>query len=401
MVLDASYIADLKLAASNMKGAKRRSFQAKIAIKHCNGSARQAEQIFGWNRNAVQQGLHETRTGVVCVGGQKGRSGNKRWEQKYPEIAEAVWNIADASSQVDPSFQTAVLYTRLTAEEALKQLKALGFPDHLLPSRRSMSRILNRNNYRLKAVVKAKPQKKTPETDAIFANIKAHDKQSVGEDRIKRLSLDCKATVHIGEYSRGGKTRGDNRAADHDMGCTEKYVPFGILDMDTSQLKIFFGSSSKTSDFVADGLSHWVNNDISEEELSSVDQIQLRMDNGPESSGVRSQFLYRMVELADSIGKTIHLLYYPPYHSKYNRIERCWGILEKHWNGTKLIDASTMIRWARTMTWKGVSPIVSLCGKVYEKGVRLSKEAMKAVEARLERNPLLPKWDILIHPKKV
>ena len=122
------------------------------------------------------------------------------------------------------------------------------------------------------------------------------------------------------------------------------------------------------------------------------------MDNGPESSGVRTQFLKRMVAFADDTGKTIQLLYYPPYHSKYNPIERCWGILEQHWNGTLLVDTETMLEWAKSMTWKGIRPIVKLSRKVYEKGISLSKKAMQEIETRLERNPLLPKWDILIRP---
>ena len=105
-----------------------------------------------------------------------------------------------------------------------------------------------------------------------------------------------------------------------------------------------------------------------------------------------------LVAFADAIGKPIQLLYYPPYHSQYNPIERCWGILEKHWNGVQLIDARTMLEWANTMTWKGIHPVVELSRRVYKKGVRLTKGAMKVVEARLERNPELPKWDILIRP---
>ena len=67
--------------------------------------------------------------------------------------------------------------------------------------------------------------------------------------------MDCKATVNIGEYSRGGQTRGDNQAADHDMGCEEKYTPFGIIDEDSGALSVMFGSSAKTSDFIVDSLS--------------------------------------------------------------------------------------------------------------------------------------------------
>ena len=59
-----------------------------------------------------------------------------------------------------------------------------------------------------------------------------------------------------------------------------------------------------------------------------------------------------------------------------------------------------MLEWAKRMTWKGIKPVVELSRKVYAKGVTLNKTAMQGVEARLERNPLLPKWDILIHPAR-
>ena len=209
--------------------------------------------------------------------------------------------------------------------------------------------------------------------------------------------MDCKATVKIGMYSRGGKTRGDPRAADHDMGCREKYTPFGIVDEDSGQFHLIFGSSAKTSDFIVDGLYDWWSR-VPPRERQDFDLLQIKADNGPESNGQRTQFLKRMVEFADHIGKPVQLLYYPPYHSEYNPVERCWGILERHWNGTQLVDVQAMLGWAASMTWKGVHPVVQLTRKVYEKGVTLSKQAMAAVEDRLERNPFLPKWDILIRP---
>jgi hypothetical protein len=125
-------------------------------------------------------------------------------------------------------------------------------------------------------------------------------------------------------------------------------------------------------------------------------RLQITMDNGPERSGIRTQFLHRMVQFADQIGKPIHRLYSPPYHSKYNPIARCWGILELHWKGTKLVDVKTMLAWAKSMTWKGIHPVVELSCKGYQKGIALSKKAMQAIESRLERHPELPKWDILI-----
>jgi len=75
----------------------------------------------------------------------------------------------------------------------------------------------------------------------------------------------------------------------------------------------------------------------------------------------------------------------PPYHSTYNPIERCWGILEEHWNGTLLETVDTVLHWARTMTWKAVRPIVELLDKAYAHGVRVAKKAFQKIEERLSQ----------------
>ncbi len=219
----------------------------------------------------------------------------------------------------------------------------------------------------------------------------------MSSEGVKRWSIDGKATVKIGEFSRGGLTRGDNRASDHDMGCEEKYVPCGIVDEASGEFHITFGSSYKTSDFIVDTIeAKW--NAMEKQEQADTSLIQITMDHGPESSGRRTQFLSRMVQFADVINKPIQLVYSPPSHSKYNPIERCWGILELQWNGAQLIDVETMLGWAKQMTWKGLHPVVELSRKVYDKGISLGKAVMRAVEARLKRDPALPKYDILINP---
>jgi hypothetical protein len=43
--------------------------------------------------------------------------------------------------------------------------------------------------------------------------------------------------VNIGKYSRGGQTRGDTQALDHDMGCEEKYIPCGIVDVEMREVE--------------------------------------------------------------------------------------------------------------------------------------------------------------------
>lgn len=142
-----------------MSGAKRRAFQAEMTLKYCNGSARQAESQFGWSRRAVQMGLGEKRTGVICQGAQSAKCGNKRWERLQPEAASALRQLAEAHAQQEPSFTSSIAFTRLTSAEALRQLKAQGFDDEQLPAPSTMAVILNRMGYRLRKVVKVKPKK--------------------------------------------------------------------------------------------------------------------------------------------------------------------------------------------------------------------------------------------------
>ena len=106
----------------------------------------------------------------------------------------------------------------------------------------------------------------------------------------------------------------------------------------------------------------------------------------------------RMVAFAEQTGLEIVLVYYPPYHSKDNPIERCWGILERHWNGALLDSIDTACEWARTMTWKCLEPAIQLLDRVYETGVRLTKQAFDAIEEPLQRNEHLPKYHVVIQP---
>ena len=152
-------IKDLKHASSKMTGVRRRAFQADIALKYCDGKPNLTELIFGWGRNTVATGLGEKRTGMICVGAQSGFCGRKRWEDLHPEVAEALQELAEAYSQQDPTFSSSIAFTRLTAAAAIDHLRGQGFPPKSVPAKSTMAVVLNRLGYRLRPVLKAKPQK--------------------------------------------------------------------------------------------------------------------------------------------------------------------------------------------------------------------------------------------------
>ena len=142
-----------------MDDKSRHKFAAQIALKYCDGNARKTESVFGWGREMVNTGLGEMRTGIQCIGAQSNFSGNKRWEERYPEVATVLCEIAEEHAQQDSSFTTEIAFTRLTAEEALKQLRKRNICEEHLPANGTMAKILNRLGYRLRPVEKSKPKK--------------------------------------------------------------------------------------------------------------------------------------------------------------------------------------------------------------------------------------------------
>jgi transposase len=238
------------------------------------------------------------------------------------------------------------------------------------------------------------PPKKVKQTDAIFERLKEVNPEADRVDDTLRISIDAKATVNVGPFSRRGRSRTKTKAADHDFKPVATLTPFGIFLPRYDDLWLYMASSKVTSDFIVDRLEQW----WQEVRLRflSVKTLVINLDNGPENHSRRTQFLNRIIGFARKYGLRVQLAYYPPYHSKYNPIERCWGILEMHWNGSLLDSVEAVVGFARTMTWKGKHPRVSVVETIYNKGVRLEPEEMKALESGVKRLPTLEKWFVEI-----
>ena len=215
-----------------------------------------------------------------------------------------------------------------------------------------------------------------------------------------RISLDAKAPVKLGLFSRGGLSRVVVNALDHDFHDkkTPKMTPYGIYLPEHGELYLYFTTSKVTSDFIVDCISDfWLR---VRERFPAVTTLVINQDNGPENHSRRTQFMNRIVDFVDQFGTAVKLAYYPPYHSKYNPVERLWGVLENHWRGELLTSVEKVLGLARTMTYRKVVPAtVKLVRKVYPKKVRLTKKHMTPIEKRLRRFQNLEKWFISITPE--
>lgn len=200
---------------------------------------------------------------------------------------------------------------------------------------------------------------------------------------ILRLSLDGKARVKIGSFDRGGKSRATVKADDHDFNPKTTVTPYGIFLPELDELFLYFTESKVTSDFIVDILEDfWLGE---KHRFSQIKTLVLNQDNGPENSSRRTQFMKRIVEFSHKYELNIRLAYYPPYHSKYNPIERTWAVLENHWNGSILDEVETALNYATSMKWKGKHPVVKLLHQTYETGIKLTKKAMSQIEKQINR----------------
>lgn len=249
--------------------------------------------------------------------------------------------------------------------------------------------------YNLKKVQKSKPHKKIKETDAIFEQVNKTNETADNNPNEIRLSIDAKARMNIGNFSRGGRNRVLTKAEDHDLGVKEKLPPFGFYLPEYDDLYLFFTPSYASSDFIVDRLEEiWP--EI--QDKYGVNVLTINADNGMENSSSRTQFIKRLVEFSGRSNLTINLAYYPPYHSKYNPIERVWGIYENHISGDIMDTVETTLKFAKSMTYNDKNPVVKLTEKLYETGAKVGKSAMEKYNAFIERMPSLEKCSVTISP---
>lgn len=320
------------------------------------------------------------------------KCGRKKKIEEYPELESDIQKIMEGNVYTDPHFETEKLYVKLTTKEIMNRLLTLGKYEEKFMSESTLSNLLNKMGYNLKKVKRNKPLKKIKETDLIFENVHRKKEEAMKDKNVALISIDTKEKVLIGPYSRKGKSRILVEACDHEL-TNNCIIPFGILDMKNNQSYFYNFTHKPTSLAIVDCIEDYI---IQNQEYK---KISILLDNGPDNSGVRTAFLKGLVNLSNNHNKVIELIYYPPYHSKYNPVERLWARLEMMWNGFLLTNKEICNQIMKTLTWKEVKAKVKFITKEYEKGITYSKTEMEQYEGvNILRNEHLKKWSILITP---
>ena len=212
-----------------------------------------------------------------------------------------------------------------------------------------------------------------------------------------RISFDAKSEVKMGNLSRGGKNRTDIQVDDHDFNITDSITPVGVYLPKTKDLSLYMVRSQVTSDCCVDIIEDWWDNKV--DPLGKIKKLVVNLDNGPQQNSHRTQFMKRIQDMSNKYDIQIQLAYYPPYHSKYNPVERTFGALEQYWSSEVLDTESKVLGLAKTMTWAGKNPVVSLIEKSYEAGIKVIKSIMNTLNDGFYREEGIEKYSVLVTPQ--
>ena len=321
--------------------------------------------------------------------------GRKRITEKYPELPEDIKKVIADNLSVDPHFKSEKQYIKLSVVEIKKQLVQTGKYTENSFSNSTLNNLINQMGYGLKKVQKTKPLKKIEETDAIFENVHQRKEIALSNGDIVLISIDTKDKVLIGPFSRNGKNRVLVQAVDHEL-TNECLIPFGILDIKKNTPYFFNFQKKPTSLDLVECIEEFY---VEQYKNTNVKKLMILLDNGPDNSGVRTMFLKGLINISKQYNLEIELVYYPPYHSKYNPVERLWARLENIWNGFLLETVEICLNFMKNLTWKNVKSVTKMKEVKFEKGLRVEKQEMKHLEENhIFRTEGIKKWSVLITP---
>lgn len=324
--------------------------------------------------------------------------GRKKDEDKFPKIKNQIKDILKKYEYTDSHFKTETLFVDLSLQNLRNELiLQYNYTEENCPCKSTLLRLLTDLDYKIQKVKKTKVLDKIPETDAIFENVnETKEFIPLSGDDVAVISIDDKNRKKIGNISDNGYSWFNRQALDHDTNFNCTIVPFGILDLKTNETFVYCSKGSSTANFKTDCIADYL---MKKKELFNIKRLIIFLDNGPENSSRRTLWIKCLIDLAKKYNISIELVYYPPYHSKYNPIERYWARLQLSWSGLIINTIDKLIETINKVTWKEVKTVATLVTKEYRKGISIDKSEIKMLEKKhVYREKGIEKWSLVITP---
>lgn len=326
--------------------------------------------------------------------------GRKKVEEIYPNLIKNIKEICSKYENTDSHFKSETLFVDLNPKNLKLELIEIYGYDSNFVSLNTLRRILKELGYKLRRVSKSQVLAKIPETDIIFENVNETLKAvEISDESVAAISIDDKNKKKIGNIAELGKSYFKRTALDHDTTFDCNVTPFGILDLKTSETFVFNTIYASTSEYKVDCIRNYIKY---KKTNFNIKKLIIFLDNGPSNSGRNKLWLFNLVELAKEYNIVIQLVYYPPYHSKYNKIERYWARLQIAWNGLVIDKLEKLVIIIGKVKWKGVKSHAFLNINYYRNVISISNDEFKNIENNhIIREEGIEKWSLIITPFKL
>lgn len=387
----------------NVKGTKEKRKIVKELIGNLKNSSipfslRELSKILKVGRPLVTSIKREFDSDFIKIENKETR-GRKRYEDKHKEVLDHIKEIVEKTENIDSSLQDEIIYIDPTLNNIREKLmNEYGYTKPPCPS--TISKILKEKlGYKITKIKKSKVFKKIPETDAIFENVnKKFEEIKNSNGCIKGISIDDKTSKYIGNLNDGGKSWKNKEANDHDTNPDAIVKPFGIMDVETKKTSVYCTTSNSTAEFKVNCLQEYIIVLLSI--FPALKKIIIFLDNGPENSSRRKLWMYNIIKLSIELNITIELVYYPPYHSKYNKIEHFWGVLQRTWSKLIINSFDKLIGAINGTKYNKINAKGYLREELYEKGKKVNENELKKLikEHVHYENEGIEKWSLVITP---
>ena len=351
-------------------------------------------RVIGICREKVKSCYEKFKNGIQLKLEFRGR---KSIVETYPNINNDIESVIENYKIADSHFKTETLFISMNPTVIIKELiDKYDYPPKFA-CYNSIVKILKDMGYKYHKIPKSEVIDKIPETDAIFENVNDHlESIDNRNEEVAFISIDDKATKKIGNLSDNGYSWQNIKALDHDTTFKYAVKPFGILDLKTNETFVTCTPYNSTAAFKVDCIEKYI---VRKNKHHKLKKLVVFLDNGPENSSRRKLWLKKIVKLSIKYNLIIQLVYYPPYHSKYNKIERVWAHIQMEWRRITIDSLDLLIDCLNKMKWKGIDIKGNLSMNKYEKGIKVSDYEMETeINPHIIREEGLEKWSLVITP---
>lgn len=383
---------------SKLNERERRIFAASEVKAAGWGGMAAVSRITKMAITTLQRGLADLEGEPLPEGRMRAKGGGRRSSsEKDPGLVPALKKLVEPATRGDP--ERPLLWVSKSMAKLARTLTGMGHkvgPD-------TVAKELVKLGYSRQANRKTDEGASHPDRDAQFEHInsKVEAAQAAGQPVI---SVDTKKKELIGNYKNNGtdyRPKGDPLKVkvydfvDKDLG---KVAPYGVYDVTANEGWVSVGITRDTAEFAVQSIRRWLKG-MGAGRYPTARELTITADCGG-SNGARVRlWKVELQKLADQKNLIIHVHHYPPGTSKWNKIEhRLFCHITQNWRGRPLTDHATVVELiGATTTDTGLKVECALDERVYEKGIKVSKEQMAALN--VTGDDFHPEWNYTIKPR--